>query len=155
MAGQQPEGPYPPEGHRAMQTENTTRPPLRACVKLVCFYLLAIGLLFLGWDGWTDGSVRIHPKHAEAYTATRGGENEGEFYLYVVGSLVIGAFLLLVNVILTWKAFFSRDVISKANTLQSLNTPFFARGPRIPAWLFWGVIAVFVGTLVRACISMH
>ena len=137
-----------------MQAGNTTQPIFRTYVVLAGSYLLAIGLLFHGWDAWTEGSVLIRPKNAEAYIAIRGGANEGSFYTYVVSNLAGGALFLLAGLVLTWVAFFSRNFANKAKMLECVNTPLI-RGPRIPTWLFWGAIMFVVGILAHAFTSVR
>ena len=120
-----------------MQTENTAQPTLRTYVKLAGLYLMAIGLLFNGWNTWTEGSALIRPKNADAYVAMRGRANEGSFYTYVVSNLAVGALLLLAGFLVTWAVFFSRNSATKAKVLECVNTPLI-RGPRIPTWFSWG-----------------
>ncbi|WP_176462382.1 hypothetical protein [Ralstonia solanacearum] len=139
-----------------MQTENTAQPTFRAYVVLACIYLLAIGLLFHGWDRWAEGSVRIQPKHAESYIAMRGGTNEGSFYIYVVGYLAGGFLFLLVGLFFTWLILFSRNLASKAIALKHLNTPVYPKGsPRIPTWLFFGVVTFVVCIFAYAFVSVR
>jgi hypothetical protein len=123
-------------------------------VKLAGFYLVAIGLLFNGWNTWTEGTVLLRPKNAEAYVAMRGGANEGSFYTYVISNLAIGSLLLLAGVVVTWAVFFSRNSATKAKVLESVNRPL-VRGPRIPTWFFWSAIIFVVGVFVYACASMR
>lgn len=137
-----------------MQTEHTAQPALRTYVKLVGFYLIAIGLLFHGWNTWMDGTVIIRPKNAEAYVAMRGSANEGSFYTYVVSILAAGGLLLLAGLVVTWAVFFSRDSETKAKVLECVNKPQ-VRGPRIPTWFFRGAIMFAVGMLVYAFTSMR
>lgn len=137
-----------------MQTGNTARPTLRTYVKLAGFYVVAIGLLLNGWSTWTEGTVLLRPKNAEAYVAMRGGANEGSFYTYVFSNLAIGSLLLLAGVVVTWAVFFSRNSATKAKVLESVNRPL-VRGPRIPTWFFWSAIMFVVGVFVHACASMR
>ena len=137
-----------------MQTGNTALPTLRTYMKLAGFYLMAIGLLFHGWNTWTEGTVLIRPKNAEAYVAMRGGANEGSFYTYVIGNLAVGALFLLGGFVVTWAIFFSRNSATKVKVLECVNTPL-VRGPRIPTWLFWGAILLFVGMLAYAFTSIR
>ena len=136
-----------------MQTGNTAPPTLRSYVKLAGFYLMAIGLLFNGWDTWTEGTVLIRPKNAEAYVAMRGGANEGSFYTYVVSNLAVSALLLLAGFAVTWAIFFSQNCATKAKVLECVNTPL-VRGPRIPTWFFWGTFTLIVGILAYAFTSI-
>jgi hypothetical protein len=137
-----------------MQTGNTARPTLRTYVKLAGFYVVAIGLLLNGWSAWTEGTVLLRPKNAEAYVAMRGGANEGSFYTYVISNLAIGSLFLLAGVVVTWAVFFSRNSATKAKVLERVNRPL-VRGPRIPTWFFWSAIIFVVGVFVYACASMR
>ena len=137
-----------------MQTGNTAQPTLHTYVKLAGFYLVAIGLLLNGWSTWTEGTVLLRPKNAEAYVAMRGGANEGSFYTYVVSNLAVGALFLLASVVVTWAVFFSRNSATKAKVLESVNTPL-VRGPRVPTWFFWSAIMFVVGVFVYAFASMR
>jgi hypothetical protein len=137
-----------------MQTGNTAQPTLRTYVKLAGFYLVAIGLLFNGWNTWTEGTVLLRPKNAEAYVAMRGGANEGSFYTYVISNLAIGSLLLLAGVVVTWAVFFSRNSAARAKALEGVNTPL-VRGPRIPTCFFWSAIMFVAGVFVYAFASMR
>jgi|GEM_PF-2044603 len=137
-----------------MQTGNTAQPTLHTYVKLAGFYLVAIGLLLNGWSTWTEGTVLLRPKNAEAYVAMRGGANEGSFYTYVVSNLAVGALFLLASVVVTWAVFFSLNSATKAKVLESVNTPL-VRGRRVPTWFFWSAIMFVVGVFVYAFASMR
>ncbi|MHC6050363.1 hypothetical protein ACYT84_01100 [Ralstonia solanacearum] len=137
-----------------MQTGNKAQLTLRTYVKLAGFYLMAIGLIFHGWDIWTEGTVLIRPKNGDAYVAMRGGASEGAFYTYVISNLAVGALLLLAGLVVTWVAFFPQNSATKAKVLECVNTPLI-RGPRIPTWLFWGAIMFVVGILAYAFTSIR
>ena len=136
-----------------MQTDTSAKPTFRAYAMLMCLYLLAAALLIHGLESWAEGTVRLKGKLGEAFTATRGGANTGSFYFYVLVVLTGGVASLLAALVLTWRAFVSRDIADKAQALTYLNTPIREenRVP-IPTWLFWIVIAVVFGLLARASI---
>lgn len=139
---------------RAVQAETSAKPTFRAYAMLVCLYLLAAALLLHGLESWTEGTVRLKGRLGEAFIATRGGANTGSFYFYVLVVLSGGVASLLAALVLTWRAFVSRDIADKAQALTYLNTPIREKNRvPIPMWLFWTVIAVVFGVLARAFIS--
>ncbi|NWK43744.1 hypothetical protein [Ralstonia pickettii] len=136
-----------------MQTDTSAKPTFRAYAMVVCLYLLATALLLHGLEAWTEGAVRLKGRLGEVFIATRGGANTGSFYFYVLVALTGGVASLLAALVLTWRAFLSRDLVGKAQALTYLNTPIREKNPvPIPTWLFWAVIAVVLGVLARAFI---
>ncbi|MFS2106791.1 hypothetical protein [Ralstonia sp. Ralssp135] len=139
-----------------MQTNTSEKPTVRTYAVLVCIFLLGAALLVHGLESWTDGSVRLKGKVGETFIATRGGSNAGSFYLYVLSVLSGGVASLLAGLVLAWRAFLSRDLVSKAKALTYLNTPIREnhRVP-IPTWLFWALVAVVLGIFAYAFIHMR
>lgn len=137
-----------------MQTDTSAKSTFRAYAMVVCLYLLAAALLLHGLESWTEGAVRLKGRLGEVFIATRAGANTGSFYFYVLGTLTGGVVSLVAALVLTWRAFLSRDIADKAQALTYLNTPIREKNRvPIPTWLFWAVIAVVLGVLARAFIS--
>lgn len=104
-----------------------------------------------GWNGLTGGRITIHRKFKDSFVAYASGPHQAEFELEVHLRIWGGALLAVLGVALA--AILLLGSPERRGRMLEAERRMFARRQsmqRIPAWLFWSVIGVFIACLIYA-----